>query len=216
MKRFTIPATIWLAMLAMALCPATAGGHRAHRYSSSCGPVGTTRAIPRLEQLIRADRSLAGDGVQRMFDDDVLLFAVPVPGFAFGKAEALQHLKTALESPSASLGLTMVRAGISADCRHGFSLGYTDAAAGAEGKRLGKYVAYWVRHPQGWRVQLFKLLPRAPGGKFKSLPAAVPDFGKWSMEPEGLMLGTPCGPLIELSSSGPACPPLVRERGNCS
>jgi hypothetical protein len=151
------------------------------RQSSGCGTLTDNRNLVALEELALADRQLgAGEGqVGDLFDEDIVLFAVPVPGFAVGKKQALEHLEKGLGAPAESLRSTVVRTGISADCQHGFTFGYAETDA-TENKPLRKYVAYWVHRPQGWRVALFKLVPREPGAKLGELAPSVPNFTLWA------------------------------------
>jgi hypothetical protein len=68
-----------------------------------------------------------------------------------------------------------VRGGISGDGRHGFTVGYM-TLTGAEGKAQPvKYVAYWVKQPEGWRVAVFKrVLADEPPPSRAMMPPALP------------------------------------------
>jgi hypothetical protein len=150
----------------------------------TCGEITSAGLPAALGELMRADERIGGDGAAHdrlaaLFDDEVILFAVPVPGFGIGREQALEHFDKALGPPPAALRAQRVRAGISADCTHGFTLGFTETAAGA-GDSLGKYVAYWVRRPAGWRIALFKLVPREAGAAASELAPAVPSFAAWA------------------------------------
>ena len=141
----------------------------------------------RLNELVRVENSATSENAagtslaafSRIFDDNIVMFAIPVPGFGIGKEQALSHLGKALGSPAATIRWTPSRAGLSADGQHGYSFGYTEAQVGNEPK-LGKYVAYWVRSSEGWRVALLKLVPRTPGAKPAALELAIPNPGPWT------------------------------------
>jgi hypothetical protein len=68
-----------------------------------------------------------------------------------------------------------VRGGISADGRHGFTVGYM-TLTGAESKvQPIKYVAYWVKQPDGWRVAVYKRVAAdQPPPSRELLPPALP------------------------------------------
>lgn len=133
--------------------------------------------------LLAADRAFARDGtakaatdaISAMLTDDVVLFAVPAPNLARSKAEAIAVLEKAFGAEPATIDRTPVRAGISADGSQGFTYGFTTRSAAGKPPALGKYVAYWVRRPEGWRVAALKLVPRAEGAVATALrPPALP------------------------------------------
>ena len=70
-----------------------------------------------------------------------------------------------------------VRGGISADGTQGFTYGYLTLSGGDPARRNRKYLAYWVRRPEGWRVAAYRQLPR-PAGEvpLDLLPASLPGF----------------------------------------
>ncbi len=59
--------------------------------------------------------------------------------------------------------LAPVRGGVSADGTQGFTYGYLTVTAGDPARRERKYLAYWVRRPEGWRVVAWRQAPRAAG-----------------------------------------------------
>jgi hypothetical protein len=62
-----------------------------------------------------------------------------------------------------------VRGGLSADGLHGFTLGSMTMRQQDGSERPGKYLAYWVRRPEGWRVALYRRVLRPEG----PVPAAM-------------------------------------------
>lgn len=99
-------------------------------------------------------------GLTSNFDDEVVAFAPPIPGFARGRSQATDTLARALGASASTFTWSPIRAGISGDGQHGFTFGYVVAS---EPEYFGKYVAYWVRSDGQWRIRLYKLVPR-PGG----------------------------------------------------
>jgi ketosteroid isomerase-like protein len=136
-----------------------------------------------IDSLLATDRSFGrGSAAQPglaalsdMFDDNVVIFAVPIPGFATGKAEAAAALEKAIGVQRASTEWTPIRAGVSADGTHGFTFGYMTTRADGKPPSLAKYVSYWVKTPRGWRVRLFKRVPRPEGEvSLDPMPPSLP------------------------------------------
>jgi ketosteroid isomerase-like protein len=140
-------------------------------------------------ELLAADRrfgkeseTLRGaEGLTNMFADDIVLFAVPVPGFARGKSAAAAALLSALGSPNGTTRWSPIRGGVSADGKQGFTFGYMTTEEAGEPIKLAKYVSYWVRTDAGWRVRLFKRVPRPAGETTAEMPPSVP--ARWRPKP---------------------------------
>lgn len=123
------------------------------------------------DELLAVDRrfgstgpsAASADAVSAMFDDDVVIFAVPVPGFARGRDSARATLSRAFGEAQSHTQWAPIRAGISADGQHGFTFGYMTTTDQNGQTHLAKYLSYWVRRPQGWRVVVFKRVPRPEG-----------------------------------------------------
>jgi hypothetical protein len=132
-----------------------------------------------VEELLAADRAFAnlsaqGGGVAplaAMFAQDVVMTAVPQPGFAATPAEAIARLEKSIGTASQNgrIAWTPVRGGISADGQHGFTLGYFTAAQDGASPFQAKYVAYWLKDASGWRVKVYKFIPREGG----EIPATI-------------------------------------------
>jgi len=116
-----------------------------------------------VDELIAADRAFASAaakvdvtaGLSAMFADDV---AMPTPAgrFAEGKPAAVAVLQGNADNATSHIEWTPVRGGISADGRHGFTLGFMTLHR-ADGTTMPlKYLAYWVKQPAGWRVVAYK------------------------------------------------------------
>lgn len=122
----------------------------------------------RVASLLASDNSAATaarneglSGLTQLFDEHVVVFAPPVPGFAEGPDAASATLERALGENSAHFGLNAIRAGVSGDGAQGFTFGYVNGQG--QTPYLGKYLAYWVREHGAWRIRLFKLIPRPEG-----------------------------------------------------
>lgn len=137
------------------------------------------------DALLATDRAFAAasaktdliSGLSAQFDEAVIM---PLPGgkFAHGKAEAIAALKTNPDNPTSRTEWTPIRVGVSADGQHGFSFGFLTTRRQGKPDLAGKYLAYWVKRPGGWRVLAYKRAPR-PEGEVSlavmepSLPAVI-------------------------------------------
>ncbi|MGH7499779.1 MAG: hypothetical protein ACREL3_13110, partial [Gemmatimonadales bacterium] len=73
-----------------------------------------------------------------------------------GRDSVLAAIRANPANAGAMLGWTPVRVGVSADGRQGFTFGYV-TLRGADGATTpGKYLAYWVKKPEGWRAVMYK------------------------------------------------------------
>jgi len=145
-----------------------------------CSPALAQTAV---DDLLAADRAFsaaaaraasAADGLAPMFDAEV---AMPMPGRGLiaGRDAVLALFR---DSPSFREGIarwTPIRAGISADGSQGFTYGYLDLSAGDPARRNRKYLAYWVRRAEGWRVAAYRLQYRGEGEvSLAMLPPSLP------------------------------------------
>lgn len=130
-------------------------------------------------ELLAADRAFAAAsartelvaGLSAMFTDDVSMPYQP----AEGKAAVVAALRANPANAGARAEWTPIRAGVSADGQHGFTLGYQTVHRADGSKSLAKYVAYWIRKPEGWRVAVYKRVPRPEGEvSLEVLPPALP------------------------------------------
>jgi len=131
-------------------------------------------------ELLAADRSFAAasgrtdgvGGLAAMFAADVVM---PVPGaFAEGKAGVLDALGRDPDNATSRFGWGPIRGGASADGRQGFTLGYMTRRAPDGSVTPFKYLAYWVRGDEGWRVAAFNRRRRPAETPGTLMPPAVP------------------------------------------
>ena len=136
-----------------------------------------------VDDLLAADRAFAAaaanttviPALSAMFADDVVLpTPVPAPGFARGKTAAIEALKSNPANQSARLEWAPVRAGVSADGQHGFTAGYMTLTTDGKVQPL-KYLAYWVKKQDGWRVTTYRRVPvNSPPTSRAMLPPVLP------------------------------------------
>jgi ketosteroid isomerase-like protein len=135
-----------------------------------------------VDELLAADRSYSAasakvdlaEGIGAMLDGDAIM---PIPaGFARGKDAVVAALKGNPANAGARATWTPVRGGISADGAHGFTLGFMTITADGKPDRKAKYLSYWVKKPEGWRVAVYKRNGRPDGEvSLDLMPASLPD-----------------------------------------
>jgi hypothetical protein len=109
----------------------------------------------------RAQRTNVVDALGGMFADDVVLSAYG--SFHVGRDSALSRLRAVPENLTARIEWWPIRGGISGDGQHGFTYGFMTLVR-ADSTRLPlKYLAYWVRKSDGWKVAVYRRAPRAEG-----------------------------------------------------
>jgi hypothetical protein len=110
-----------------------------------------------------------------MFAEDVIM---PVPGnrFVEGRAGAVEALRANADNLAGRVEWTPIRGGVSADGQHGFTFGYMTLRR-PDGTTLPlKYLSYWIRQPDGWRVAAYKRRPRAAGDvSLAPMPPSLPE-----------------------------------------
>lgn len=133
------------------------------------------------DELLAIDRSFAEasartnavDGISAMFARDV---AMPQPDASFTRTrdQAIAALKVSPLMANAMVQWVPVRVGISADGMQGFTMG-TMTLQDAGGKlRHGKYLSYWRKDAEGWRVVSYKRQGAEAAVTQAILPAVLP------------------------------------------
>lgn len=148
-------------------------------------PARAEDARARVEALLAADRAFAAaaaaapsiaDGLAPMFDAEAVMPA-PGSGLVIGRDAIAAALRASLAFREGGVSWTPVRGGISADGSQGFTFGFLDLTGGDPARRGRKYLAYWVRRPEGWRVAAWRQVVRAPGTVSTALlPPSLPGF----------------------------------------
>ncbi|MEW5918308.1 MAG: hypothetical protein AB1762_18035 [Gemmatimonadota bacterium] len=101
----------------------------------------------------RSARTDLVDGLTAMFAPDV---AMPTATWLRGIDQVRAYLTSNPENATARAEWTPIRAGVSADGRHGFTYGYQTITRSTGARVHLKYVAYWVRGDGAWRVAAYK------------------------------------------------------------
>ena len=142
-----------------------------------------------VDELLAADRAFstasarAADviaGLSPMFADDIVM---PIPGNRFSKtkAEAVEAMRSNPDNLSGRAEWTPVRGGISADGQHGFTFGFMTVRKTDGTEVPVKYLSYWVKRAEGWRVAVYRRRPRAAGAV--SLDMMAPSLPTSPMHP---------------------------------
>jgi len=123
-----------------------------------------------VDELLATDRAFSAasrqtdviSGLSPMFAADV---AMPIPGsrFSASATEAIGALRANPDNAQSRLDWVPVRGGVSADGLHGFTWGYMTLRKPDATTVPLKYLAYWVKGAEGWRVVAYKRRPRPPG-----------------------------------------------------
>lgn len=126
------------------------------------------------DELLAADRAFSAasaktdliSGIAAMFADDV---AMPAPtGVVYGSQKAIEVLRSNPANTGARLEWTPARVGLSGDGRHGFTAGFMTVTRADGSVQPLKYMSYWEKQTNGWRVVAYK---RAPA---KAAAPAIP------------------------------------------
>jgi hypothetical protein len=122
-----------------------------------------------VEALLAADRAAAAraaattlvEGLTAMFAPDVIVPGPPARLYR-GLAEVTAFLRTAPDADGRATW-SPIRGAVSADGLHGFTFGFMTVTRPDGATAPLKYMAYWVKGPQGWRVAGYKRARRPEG-----------------------------------------------------
>lgn len=123
-----------------------------------------------IDELFATDRAFGAAaaktdlvaGLSAMFDADVVM-PLPTGSLARGKAAVMAAFQASPTASTSSTEWAPLGGGLSADGQHGFTFGYVTTRTPGKPDRPGKYLSYWVKRPEGWRVAAFKRLGRPAG-----------------------------------------------------
>jgi ketosteroid isomerase-like protein len=128
-------------------------------------PVVCAAATPQsvVDELLTADRAFSAasaktdlvSGLTAMFAEDVVI-PNPPEQWAEGKAAVVAMLRANADNARSRTEWTPVRGGVSADGQQGFTVGYMTIHRPDDTTLALKYLAYWVKRPEGWRVAAYK------------------------------------------------------------
>jgi len=134
-----------------------------------------------VDALLAADRAFSAasaktdlvSGLTAMFADDVVI-PMPPGQFVDGRTAVAAALRANADNLTARTEWTPVRGGISADGQHGFTFGYMTIHR-QDGSELPlKYLSYWVKRPEGWRVAAFKRPRASAASRAGAVARAIP------------------------------------------
>jgi ketosteroid isomerase-like protein len=134
-----------------------------------------------VDELLAADREFSRTGAGKpvlasllpMFADDVVLGAGAT--FVQGKAQAEEVFRQNPDNLTARVEWAPIRGGVSADGGHGFTFGYMTVTRKDGTPIPMKYLGYWIRTENGWRVITYRRRPRAEGDvPLELMPPSLP------------------------------------------
>jgi hypothetical protein len=131
--------------------------------------------IGALEDLLATDRRFGRAARDRgiaslaaAFDDSIIL-AGP-QRFAEGRDAAVMLLREDPQNAASHLEWAPIRAGVSADGAHGFTFGFMTQRVG-DSTHVVKYLAYWVKRAEGWRMLTLRRRRAAAGARNTAMMA---------------------------------------------
>ena len=115
-------------------------------------------------------------GISAMLDKDVVM---PSPkGHAVGRDAVVELFRANPSYKDGFVSWSPIRGGISADGTQGFTYGFLTVSGGDPARRDRKYLSYWIKRPEGWRVVAYRQQVRQPGEVSKAmLPPSLPTAG---------------------------------------
>ncbi|HET9370498.1 MAG TPA: DUF4440 domain-containing protein [Vicinamibacterales bacterium] len=131
-----------------------------------------------VDDLLAADRAFSAaaaktdvvTGLTAMFAPDVIM-PTAANVFADGRDKAAEALRANPDNSKSRVEWAPVRGGISADGQHGFTFGFMTLHR-PDGTTVPiKYLSYWIKSRDGWRVAGYKRRPR-PVGDVTTTPMA--------------------------------------------
>lgn len=133
------------------------------------------------QQLLAADRAWSAraastsavEGLAAMFDERAVLVSGGTADLVRGRNAIRARLAARPENATAKVEWAPVSGGVSADGTQGYTYG-TLVLRPAEGAPSHqKYLAYWVKRPDGWRVLAYKRVGRRETGPLKVAPPVI-------------------------------------------
>lgn len=133
------------------------------------------------QQLLAADRAWSGraaatnlaDGLAQMFDAEAVLVSGGVPDLVRGRDAIRARLAAKPDNLTAKVEWAPVSGGVSADGTHGYTYGALTVRPKDGAPLAQKYLAYWVKRPDGWRVFAYKRAGRREAGPLAVAPVVI-------------------------------------------
>jgi hypothetical protein len=132
-------------------------------------PAQVADARKAVEELLGVDRDYATrakslnvvDGLGAMFSSHVIVNALG--SLHHGRDAALTMLRGMPDNQGGRIDWAPIRGGVSGDGHHGFTYGFMTLTRPDSSRVSLKYLSYWVREAQGWRVAVYRRAPRPLG-----------------------------------------------------
>jgi ketosteroid isomerase-like protein len=129
----------------------------------------STDAKRAVDELLAVDRDYASrakvatvvDALSAMFSDGVIVNALG--SFHMGREAAQRMLSGMADNQGARVEWAPVRGGISGDGQHGFTYGFMTLVKADSSRVPLKYLSYWVKGAQGWKVAVYRRSIRPEG-----------------------------------------------------
>lgn len=133
------------------------------------------------QELLAADRAWSAkaasanlpDGLAAMFDEQAVMVSGGLPDFVRGPSAIRARLAAKPETLTSKVSWSPVGGGISADGTHGYSYGSLTVRPAQGAPVEQKYLSYWVKRPDGWRVLAYKRAGRRETGPLKAAPPVI-------------------------------------------
>jgi ketosteroid isomerase-like protein len=134
------------------------------------------------DELLAADRAFseasagvsAVEGIAAMFARDIAMIT-PQGSFTRSRSEATAALRADPLNATARASWVPVRVGISADATQGFTMGVMTLRQNDGALRYAKYLAYWRKDPEGWRVVSYNRRAQEGAISQPALPPVLPE-----------------------------------------
>ena len=143
-------------------------------------PAAAAPADTAYQTLLAADRSLSDQakgrdlaaGLSAIFDRDAVMVSGGMADLVRG-ADAIRARLAASPTSGAAVEWSPVGGGISADGTHGYTYGGLTLRPKDGAPVAQKYLAYWVKRPEGWRVFAYKRGGRREAGELAAAPVVT-------------------------------------------
>jgi hypothetical protein len=155
--------TVALALLAL---PSRAGAQAARTAAEDLAETDSTFST-------LGARANIADSIGAMMMDNAVM-PTPQLDFAIGRSAIVAALKANPANAAAKAEWAPVRVGVSADRTQGFTYGFMTIHEAGKPDRRAKYLSYWVRRPEGWRVAFYKRAASPEGAITAKVDPALP------------------------------------------
>jgi len=133
------------------------------------------------QELLAADRGWARraaesnlvDGLAQMFDAEAVMVSGGLPDLVRGRDPIRARLAARPENLNSKVEWRPVSGGVSADGTQGYTYGALTVRPKDGAPTEQKYLAYWVKRADGWRVFAYKRVGRREAGPLAVAPVVV-------------------------------------------